>query len=366
MDLEAMPSKALESISYEERFRLLAESLTGYSLIILDLDRRIVEWNPGAEAILGYTAEEAIGLSGDILFTPEDQAAGEPQKEADYALAHGRAEDERWHIRKDGTRFYGSGIVQPLRADDGSVRGLFKVLRDDTRRKTAEDDLARSNADLQQFAYITSHDLQEPLRTITSFVQLLTQRYRGQLDSQADEYINYIVAATQRMSSLIRDLLAYSRALNVDDLPVTRVPLNAAVDWSIMNLNEMLKETGGTIRREELPVITGHEHDFVQLFQNLLSNALKFRGTEAPRVHVSCQERNGEYVISVEDNGVGIPAEHRERVFGVFKRLHGRDIPGTGIGLAICRRIVERNSGRIWVDSEPGRGATFRFTLPVE
>jgi PAS domain S-box-containing protein len=366
MDLEGMPSKALGSIGYEQRFRLLAESVTEYALIILDLERRIVEWNPGAEAILGYTAEEAIGLSGDIFFTPEDRAAGEPQKEAEEALVHGRAEDERWHTRKDGSRFYGSGIVQPLRDDDGSVRGLFKIMRDDTRRKTAEDDLARSNADLQQFAYITSHDLQEPLRTITSFVQLLSQRYRGQLDSQADEYIDYITGATQRMSNLIRDLLAYSRAINVDDLPITRVPLNAAVDWSIMNLNEMLKETGGTIQRDNLPTVTGHEHDFVQLFQNLLSNALKFRGAEPPRVHVSCEERNQEYVISVTDNGVGIPAEHQERIFGVFKRLHGRDVPGTGIGLAICLRIVERNGGRIWVESEPGRGATFRFTLPVE
>jgi light-regulated signal transduction histidine kinase (bacteriophytochrome) len=224
----------------------------------------------------------------------------------------------------------------------------------------------RSNADLQQFAYITSHDLQEPLRTITSFAQLLRQRYEGQLDGQADEYIQYITGATQRMSNLIRDLLAYSRAINVDDLPVTRVPLNAAVDWAIMNLNEQLKDTAGSIRRGDLPVVTGYEHDYVQLFQNLLGNALKFRASEPPRVSVASDRRDKEYVISVEDNGIGIPPEHHERIFGVFKRLHGRDVPGTGIGLAICRRIVERNGGRIWVESEAGRGSKFRFTLPVE
>lgn len=361
-----MQSKALGPIDYEQRFRLLAESLTEYALIILDLERRIVEWNPGAERILGYSAEEVIGQSADIFFTAEDRASGEPEKEAEQALSNGRAEDERWHLRKDGSRFYGSGIVQPLRTDDGSIRGLFKIMSDETRRKTAEDNLMRSNADLQQFAYITSHDLQEPLRTITSFVQLLRQRYEGQLDGQADEYIQYITGATQRMSNLIRDLLAYSRAINVDDLPVTRVPLNAAVDWAIMNLNEQLKDTAGSIRRGDLPVVTGYEHDYVQLFQNLLGNALKFRASEPPRVSVASDRRDKEYVISVEDNGIGIPPEHHERIFGVFKRLHGRDVPGTGIGLAICRRIVERNGGRIWVESEAGRGSKFRFTLPVE
>jgi PAS domain S-box-containing protein len=361
-----MQPGALEAFDYEQRLRLVIESLTEYALIILDLDRRIVEWNAGAEALLGFTAEEAIGQSGDIFFLPEDRAAGAPQQEAAEALLHGRGEDERWHLRKNGSRFYGSGIMQPLRARDGSTVGFVKIFRDETRRKAAEDALARSNADLQQFAYITSHDLQEPLRTITSFVQLLAQRYAGQLDNQADEYINYVTAAAQRMMNLIRDLLAYSRAINVEDLPVTPVPLNAAVDWAIMNLNESLKQTGGIIQRGDLPTIMGYEHDFVQLFQNLLGNALKFRGAEPPRVHVSCEEREGEYLISVVDNGIGIAPEHYERIFGVFKRLHGRDVPGSGIGLAICRRIVERNRGRIWVESEPGRGAAFRIVLPVE
>lgn len=361
-----MESRVLAGLDYEQRFRLLAESLTEYALIVINRDRRIVEWNAGAEALLGYSAEEAVGQSADIFFTPEDRAAGEPLREAEQALAHGRAEDERWRLRKDQTRFWGRGILQPLRAADGSAERFLRIFRDDTRRRQAEEALARSNADLQQFAYITSHDLQEPLRTISSFVQLFKQKYEGKLDEHADEYINYITGAAQRMSALIRDLLAYSRAINADDLPVTCVPLNAAVDWAIMNLNERLKQTGGTIRRNNLPSVMGHEHDFVQLFQNLLSNALKFRGAEPPRVQVGCEQRDSEYVISVSDNGIGIAPEHHERVFGVFKRLHGREIPGSGIGLAICRRIVERNGGRIWVESEAGRGATFRFTLPVD
>jgi PAS domain S-box-containing protein len=366
MDVDRMQSGARKPLDDEQRFRFLAESITEYALIILDLDRTIVEWNTGAEALLGYTEAEAIGKSGDIFFTPEDRAAAAPEMEAADALQHGRAADERWHLRRDGSLFYGSGIMQPLRDDDGEIRGFVKIFRDETRRKRAEEALARSNADLQQFAYITSHDLQEPLRTITSFVQLLRQRYEGHIDKQADEYINYILGATLRMSNLIRDLLAYSRAINADDLPVASVPLNAAVDWAVMNLNDSLKQTGGTVKRGDLPVVTGYEHDFVQLFQNLLSNALKFHGAEPPRIRVEAEQRDAEHVISVIDNGVGISPEHHERVFGVFKRLHGRDVPGTGIGLAICRRIVERNGGRIWVESEPGRGAAFRFTLPIE
>jgi PAS domain S-box-containing protein len=356
----------MQSTDYEERFRLFVESVTEYAMIMLDPERRIIEWNRGAEAVLGFTAEEAVGQSGDIFFTLEDREAGVPQQEAEQALLHGKAEDERWHVRKDGSRFFGSGIMQPLKEPDGSVRGFAKIFRDVTERKQAEEALARSNSDLQQFAYITSHDLQEPLRTITSFAQLLRQRYHEQIDKQADEYINYITSATGRMTTLIRDLLAYSRVISQEELPLSRVHLNAAVDWAIMNLNEALKESGGSIQRDDLPVYEGYEQHFVQLFQNLLSNALKFRGPETPRVQVTCERLENKYLISVSDNGPGIPAEHHERIFGVFRRLHGRDIPGTGMGLAICQRIVERYGGRIWVDSEPGRGATFRFTLPAQ
>lgn len=225
-------------------------------------------------------------------------------------------------------------------------------------------DLARSNADLEQFAYVASHDLQEPLRAVVSYVQLLEKRYAGQLDDRADKYIAYAVDGGQRMQTLINDLLAYSRVgRNIDDMVPTES--ERALSRALVSLRTIIEETGASVTSDSLPVVYANETMLAQLFQNLIGNAIKFRGDEPLHIHVSAEQHDGEWRFAVHDNGIGIAPEYAERIFVIFQRLHARDeYAGTGIGLAICKKIVERHGGRIWVESVPGEGATFYFTLP--
>ena len=236
--------------------------------------------------------------------------------------------------------------------------------RDITERKHIEDELRRSNAELEQFAYIASHDLQEPLRAMAGMVQLLEQRYKGQLDERADEYILHAVDASNRMARLINDLLAYSR---VDQRGKPLEPVNSAacVQAAILNLDTAIRESGAKVTCEDLPTVTANGFQLTQLFQNLIGNSLKFRGQREPRVEIRAMKLNDAWQFSVCDNGIGIEPQYFERIFLVFQRLHTRrEYPGTGIGLALCKKIVERHGGRIWVESEPGQGSTFHFTIP--
>ncbi|MBI3725031.1 GHKL domain-containing protein, partial [bacterium] len=216
----------------------------------------------------------------------------------------------------------------------------------------------------QQFAYVASHDLKEPLRMIASYTQLLTRRYKGKLDAQADEFIEFIVDGADRMSALIEDLLAYARVGNV--WQPQAVDLNEAFERAVANLNASIGEAHGSVTRGDLPVVDGDVSQLLQVLQNLIGNAIKFCSKDrAPRVHVSAQPRDGAWLVAVADNGIGIDMEHAERVFVIFQRLHGRDdYPGTGIGLAIVKKIVERHGGRIWLESKVGEGTTFFFTIP--
>src|SRR5215813_7645021 len=243
------------------------------------------------------------------------------------------------------------------------VRQLNTELERRVEERTAE--LRRSNEELQQFAYVASHDLQEPLRMVTNYVQLLAQRYQGQLDSEAQEFIGYAVEGAQRMKALIDDLLAYSR-VNIRERLVVPTDSGAVLQQTLQNLHMQIAESGATVTADSLPKVSADRMQLGLLWQNLLSNALKFRGQEPPRVHVSARHQGNEWVFSVRDNGIGMEPRHTERIFQMFQRLHTRqEYPGTGIGLAICRKIVERHGGRIWVESEPGRGTTFFFTLPA-
>jgi light-regulated signal transduction histidine kinase (bacteriophytochrome) len=225
--------------------------------------------------------------------------------------------------------------------------------------------LKRSNAELEQFAYVASHDLQEPLRMVASYTALLGENYQGKLGPEADKYIGYAVDGARRMQSLINDLLEYSR--------VTRKPgafgdvaANSAFDLAIANLKTAIEESGATVTRDELPVVRGDAAQLTRLFQNLAGNAVKFRGEAPPLVQVSASRGSAEWVFSVRDNGIGFDPKYADRIFLVFQRLHGRDrYRGTGIGLAICKKIVERHGGRIWAESQPGSGSTFSFTIPV-
>jgi signal transduction histidine kinase len=226
--------------------------------------------------------------------------------------------------------------------------------------------LERSNADLQQFAYVASHDLQEPLRTITGYVELLARRYRGKLDADADDFIAFATDAAARMKQLINDLLTYSRVGTRGD-PFAPTDCGAAINDALRNLAAAIEESGTVVTHAPLPTLLGDPVQIAQLFQNLLSNAIKFRSAEPPRIHVAATDEGSDWHFTVRDNGIGLEPQYAERIFLIFQRLHGREEhPGTGIGLAICQRIVDRHGGRIWVTSKLGQGATFHFTLPKE
>ena len=231
-------------------------------------------------------------------------------------------------------------------------------------RQTA-DDLARSNADLQQFAYVASHDLQEPLRMVESYVQLLARRYQSKLDADADEFIGYAVEGTNRMHALINDLLEYSR-MGTEDKQMEPIDSSDVLAVALDNLKAALRESGAVVTQDALPTVVADASQLAQLFQNLIGNAIKFHGQEPLRVHVSAERKGDEWVFSVRDNGIGLDTDFSDRIFVIFQRLNSRtEYPGTGIGLAICKRIVERHGGRIWVESEPGKGSTLYFTIPV-
>jgi signal transduction histidine kinase len=227
------------------------------------------------------------------------------------------------------------------------------------------EELARSNCDLEQFAYVASHDLQEPLRMVAAYTQLLAERYRGKLDTTADRYIGYAVEGATRMQALLEDLLAFSRIGRNEVIP-TPIDANTAIEEVLKNLAFTLKEHSVTITCNPLPTILADRFQVVQLFQNLIANAIKFRGKQALNVTISAEKQGEEWVFSVFDNGIGIAGEHKEFIFKIFQRLHTRaEYPGNGVGLAICKKIVEHNGGRIWVDSELGHGSNFRFTFPA-
>ena len=245
-----------------------------------------------------------------------------------------------------------------LTSEVSEREGAEKALK----RTTTE--LERSNAELEQFAYIASHDLQEPLRMVSSYTQLLARRYRGQLDSDADDFIAFAVDGAERMQTLIHDLLAYSRVASRGSTPAP-TSLDEVFDTAVANLRAAIEESGAEVTRGPLPTLSVDASQLTQLFQNLIGNALKFRREVEPRVHVAAEVSEEVITFSVSDNGIGIESGYLERIFEIFQRLHTRDkYPGTGIGLAICRRIVERHQGRIWVESEPDVGTTFYFTVP--
>lgn len=227
------------------------------------------------------------------------------------------------------------------------------------------EELARSNSDLEQFAYVASHDLQEPLRMVAAYTQLLAERYQGKLDETADRYISYAVEGATRMQGLLEDLLAFSR-IGRNGSPLIQTDVNVAVDEAIKNLTIALREQEVIITRNPLPTISADRFHLVQLFQNLIANAIKFRAKAAPRVKISAELQGKEWVFSVSDNGIGIAPEHKDLIFKIFQRLHTRsEYAGNGVGLAICKKIIEHHGGRIWVESELGRGSNFRFTFPA-
>jgi len=348
------------------------------AIIGKDLDGMITSWNRGAEQVYGFTAQEAIGRSVAILAPPDRQ------EEISSILRRIQAGDriapyETKRLRKDGTVIDISLTVSPIKDAGGRIVGASAIGRDITLAKRAEEalleahevlrertaELVQFNTELQRFTYVASHDLQEPARTVSNFCELLERRYGERLDDRGREWVGYAVAGSRRMQKLIADLLEYSRLQGRMNLFVP-TDCAAALEDALDNLRSSIGEMRARITHDPLPSVMADASQLVQLFQNLIGNAIKFRGEGTPRVHVSAEPREKEWIFSVRDNGIGIEPRHRDQIFEVFRRLHPQGkYSGTGIGLAICKRVVEQHHGRIWVESEPGRGSVFHFSLPI-
>lgn len=350
---------------YEQRLieqaRLL--DLTGDAILVRDAHDRISYWNRAAEAMYGFTRHEALdAVCHDLLHTQFPESLP--------AIREVLLRDGKWSGELRQTCRGGFGIIVLSRwvADQDERGELVHVLEsntDITERARVQEEICRANRDLEQFAFTASHDLQEPLRGVKIYSELLTRELGGDLSPNARQYIEVLRSGTTRMENLIHDLLAYTRAGQLDG-PAEPTDANEVLQASLSALSSAIAENSALVTTEPLPTVRVHHAHLQQLFQNLVGNAIKYRRPDSiPEVHIRAKQQNGHWVFAVSDNGIGIESEYRERIFDLFKRLHSSDeYSGTGIGLAICQRIVERYGGRIWVESEPGKGSTFRFTLP--
>ena len=335
--------------------------------------------------LVGKTREELIGNA----FSSAAPTGKECLSLFDRVYQTGKAEIHTGQEHPDSNRFYWSYVMWPVLAADGRRVGIMVQVTETTpfllrttgmnqalmigsvhqhelteEAERLNEELQRANDDLKQFAFAASHDLQEPLRMITSYSQLLVKGYRGQLDGEAAVCVDFITTGAKHMRDLLADLLSYTEA-GADRREAECIDLNTIFENVKHNLKQAIEESGAIVTSGDLPSVHGQDARFVQLFQNLIGNGIKYRAEPPPRIHVSAEQRNGEWRFTVADNGIGIEPEYYQMIFGVFKRLHGKAIPGTGIGLAICQRVVERYAGRIWVESQVGHGTTFYFTLPM-
>jgi PAS domain S-box-containing protein len=372
----AISIKKVDNDRYKVREDLRLSNLYNRSLIEASVDPlvtidpygKITDVNASTEVITGLNREDIIGTDFSDYFTEPLKAREGYQQ----VFEEGIVQDYELEIKNK------NGHITPVlynasvyKDDSNNVIGVFASARDITELKEAEknlklkiEELTRSNAELEQFAYVSSHDLQEPLRMIASYLQLLERKYKGKLDAKADKYINFSVDGATRMQNLIDDLLDFSRVTtHANELKLT--DLESVYSEILSNLEVLIKENNAIIKHNHLPTVMADKTQISQVFQNLINNAIKFRSDDQPKINISVKEEHDHWLFAVQDNGIGIDPKHSDRIFEIFKRLNKkRDYPGTGIGLAICKKIIERHGGRIWVESEMGKGTIFYFTLP--
>jgi PAS domain S-box-containing protein len=358
----------------EEQARLIVD--TAYdAFVAINGEGVITDWNRRAEIAFGWSRDEALGRPlEETIVPPRYRPAYRRGLEHFLATGEGPVLNkpiEMTAVHRDGREFpVELTIALPLRVGNSYIFNAF--LRDISERKQKEaelkqtaKELARSNRELEQFAYVASHDLKEPLRMITIYLQLLQRRHRGKIDEPSAQWIDYAVDGAQRMQVLVSDLLAYGR-IGSGGQPFDAVDCMEVYEQALLQLQAAVMESDAAVSRGPLPTVWGDAGQLVQLFQNLLGNAIKFRSGERAQVRIEAERSGREWVFTVADNGIGIDPQYGERIFILFERLHSkREYPGTGIGLAICKKVVEHHGGRIWVESELGRGARFRFTLPA-
>jgi PAS domain S-box-containing protein len=368
-DLDAIRNAEEALQSSETRYRRLFETAKDGILVLDEEAGVITDVNPALTEMLGYSRHDLIGREPWVIFPLDEMDVNMETFRQLLSAGSVRREDLPLE-KKDGRRISVEFVSNVYLSSDRKViqcnlRDITERKRHGEERRKLTEDLLRSNEELQHFAYVASHDLQEPLRMISSYLQLLARRYKGRLDTDADEFIDYAVDGAKRMQNMIVALLSYAR-VGTHGGELKEVDAGAALGAALDNLKLAVEDSGAQVTHDPLPTVPADESQLTQLFQNLISNSLKFRGTGPPIIHVSARRDGGYWVFSVKDNGIGIDTEYGERIFRIFQRLHGKgDYPGTGIGLSICKKIVERHGGRIWIESAPGEGATFYFTLPV-
>jgi PAS domain S-box-containing protein len=359
----------------EAFYRALSEGAMDYAITVLDPDGRIASWNEGARKLKGYEAAEIVGRHFSIFYTPEDIAEGIPELALARARDQGKFEEESLRVRKDGSQFWASQVIGPVWADNGVLLGFVKVTRDITERKEAEaavhdyvERLTRSNQELDDFAYIASHDLKEPIRGLSNNARFLQEDYAEAIDDGGKKRLNRMVYLCQRMESLVDDLLYFSR-LSRQDLAIQPVDLNTVIrDIEVMMEATLLERDAEIVVPEPLPVITCDVPRVTELFRNLITNAVKYNNKPKKQVEIGVSAGDGKKgtpVFYVRDNGIGIEPRFFSDIFRIFKRLNEEEdaVKGTGVGLTFVKKIVERHGGRIWLESAPGAGTTFYFTL---
>lgn len=355
--------KAFRNLDEERaRFHFLAESMPQKIFTARpsgDVDYMNRQWTE----FTGVTFEQMKDWGWTAFVHPDDVddnirawkhsvATGDPfMFEHRFRAADGRY---HWHLSR----------ARAMRHSDGSISMWIGSNTDIHQQKEKEEELRRANDDLRQFAYSASHDLQEPIRNVAVYSEVVVRRYADKLDDEGRQYLGFLRDGGRRLTTLVNDLLAYTRA-SLAELAETRVDASAVLQKSLASLAEAIRESGAEVTSDALPEVSMGDAHLQQVFQNLIANAIKYRSQAPPRIHVSAENRGTAWCFSVRDNGIGIDPQYRDKIFGVFKRLHhDQRYSGTGIGLAICQRVVERYGGRIWVDSEPGKGSTFSFTIP--